>query len=226
MPIEFPSTCEVYINEVQIKTSLKGMKRKPGTAPPPDLNIRDANLEEKNEVRMLYINAGPANATEREFKVCLLLRLSRFLVVEEQLRGLQKFYLLVQFVEMHPISGLVESLRQTAFTPAEDVRRKMREAMTADDDIIAGTLKLPLKCPVSRLPLPCFVPHGPLLPFSSATPAWSRLALSSLAPVLPAIANAPPSSASRASPSLPARPAANTRNASTRRRGTRSWNRR
>lgn len=43
-------------------TLLKGIKKRPGTAPPPELAA--ANL--KNEVRMVYINSGQA---QLEFKV-------------------------------------------------------------------------------------------------------------------------------------------------------------
>ncbi|KAJ7052251.1 PINIT domain-containing protein [Mycena amicta] len=135
LPIEFPGTCEVFINDVQIKASLlKGMKKTPGTAPPPDLAVGSLRAV-NNIVKMVYINHAP-QGQQTEFK---------------------KFYLVVQLVQMHRVSTLVHTLRTTRSVPAEDVRRQMVCTMTSDDDIIAGTLKLPLKCPLSfgRIALPC-----------------------------------------------------------------------
>lgn len=55
-PIEFPPTCEVRVNGVQLSANLKGLKKKPGTAPPPDLGkyARLTNLQ--NRVEMVYVN--------------------------------------------------------------------------------------------------------------------------------------------------------------------------
>ncbi|KAJ7813778.1 hypothetical protein B0H14DRAFT_3477555 [Mycena olivaceomarginata] len=37
-PIEFSQTCEIYVNDVLLKMALlKGIKKRPGTAPPPEL---------------------------------------------------------------------------------------------------------------------------------------------------------------------------------------------
>jgi E3 SUMO-protein ligase PIAS1 len=62
-PIEFPQTCEIYVNDVQLKgTLLKGIKKRPGTAPPPELAITGP----RNAVRMIYINSGQG---QLEYKV-------------------------------------------------------------------------------------------------------------------------------------------------------------
>ncbi|KAJ7055740.1 PINIT domain-containing protein [Mycena amicta] len=135
IPIDFPGTCEVFINNVQLKTTaLKGMKKTPGTAPPPDLGVGGLRAM-NNAVKMIYINHAPAGH-QPEFK---------------------KHYLVAQLVQVQRVSTLVETLRQTRFVPAEDIRRQMLASMSADDDIIAGTLKLSLKCPLSfaRISLPC-----------------------------------------------------------------------
>jgi len=55
-PIEFPATCEVRVNNTQITANLKGLKKKPGTAPPPDLN-KYARIGGTNKVEMVYVNS-------------------------------------------------------------------------------------------------------------------------------------------------------------------------
>ncbi|KAF7296222.1 hypothetical protein HMN09_01091200 [Mycena chlorophos] len=146
LPMEFPSTCEVFINDTQLKSSLlKGMKRQPGTAPPPDLRVGNgsdgglragAGAENVNKVKMLYVNTTPAGTYA----------------------GFKKFYLVVQLVRAERVTTLIENIRDKQSVSAEEIRGKMRAsvAASADDDIIAGTLKLPLKCPLSfaRIALP------------------------------------------------------------------------
>ncbi|KAF7318682.1 hypothetical protein HMN09_00379900 [Mycena chlorophos] len=133
LPIEFPSTCEVFVNDTQLKnTTLKGMKRVPGTAPPPDLGVGGLRAV-KNVVKMIYINHTP-QGQQPEFK---------------------KFYLVAQLVQTHTVASLVETLKLTRFVSGDNIRRQML-AMNVDDDILAGTLKLSLKCPLSfaRMSLP------------------------------------------------------------------------
>lgn len=60
-PIEFPPTCEVRVNGVQLTANLKGLKKKPGTAPPPNLAVEKglrivANTS--NKVEMVYVNTA------------------------------------------------------------------------------------------------------------------------------------------------------------------------
>ncbi|KAK7059967.1 E3 SUMO-protein ligase pli1 [Favolaschia claudopus] len=120
-PIEFPQTCEVYVNNIQLKTSLlKGIKKRPGTAPPPKFDIVNA----RNSVRMIYINGGQGNL---EYK---------------------KYYLVAQLVKSVSVSALVDQLMKTRFISAPEIRRQMVSSMSNDEDIIAGSLKMSLKCPV------------------------------------------------------------------------------
>ncbi|KAJ7309424.1 PINIT domain-containing protein [Mycena albidolilacea] len=129
-PIEFPQTCEVYVNDVQVKTALlKGIKKRPGTAPPPEL----APVGSRNAVRMIYINGGQG---QLEYK---------------------KYYLVVQLVKTTSVSALVDHLLKTRFVSGADIRRQMVASMSKDDDIIAGSLKMSLKCPLSfmRIITPC-----------------------------------------------------------------------
>lgn len=56
--MEFPPTCEVRVNNNALSANLKGMKKKPGTAPPPDLgkHLR-LGAGSSNRVEMVYVNS-------------------------------------------------------------------------------------------------------------------------------------------------------------------------
>ena len=55
-PIEFPPTCEVRVNGTALQVNLKGLKKKPGTAPPADLG-RMVRMSGQNRVEMVYVNS-------------------------------------------------------------------------------------------------------------------------------------------------------------------------
>ncbi|KAJ6575057.1 PINIT domain-containing protein [Mycena capillaripes] len=134
--IEFPPTCEVRVNNVQLGANLKGLKKKPGTAPPPDISkyIRLSttnNSKASNKVEMIYVNS--------------------------QQPVQPKFFLLVQLVETVNVEFLVQELRKTGYKSSNDIRREMISSMTVDEDIVAGPQKMSLKCPLSymRVNTPC-----------------------------------------------------------------------
>lgn len=54
--MEFPPTCEVRVNSTQITANLKGLKKKPGTAPPPDIG-KYSKLTGHNKIEMVYVNS-------------------------------------------------------------------------------------------------------------------------------------------------------------------------
>ena len=56
-PIEFPSTCKVRINGVLLQANFKGLKKKPGTAPPADLG-QAVQMTGPNRLEMMYSNSG------------------------------------------------------------------------------------------------------------------------------------------------------------------------
>ena len=57
-PIEFPPTCEIRVNNGQISANTKGLKKKPGTAPPVDLG-RTVKMtpQSQNRVELIYVNS-------------------------------------------------------------------------------------------------------------------------------------------------------------------------
>ena len=57
-PIEFPPTCEVRVNGTQLNANLKGLKKKAGTAPPPDLGkLVRQTANATNHVEMIYLKS-------------------------------------------------------------------------------------------------------------------------------------------------------------------------
>ncbi|KAJ7244748.1 PINIT domain-containing protein [Mycena haematopus] len=130
--IEFPPTCEVRVNGVQLGANLKGLKKKPGTAPPPDLSKYIRLTTATNKVEMMYVNT-------------------------QQPVQPKKFYLVVQLVETMKVETLVQELKKTGYKSCHDIRRDMISSMTVDEDIVAGPQKMSLKCPLSymRVNTPC-----------------------------------------------------------------------
>lgn len=57
-PIEFPATCEVRVNNNVLQANLKGIKKKPGTAPPADLSkLVRVVAGCQNRIDMVYVNS-------------------------------------------------------------------------------------------------------------------------------------------------------------------------
>lgn len=130
-PIEFPPTCEVRVNAVQLTANLKGLKKKPGTAPPADLG-RTVRMTGQNRVEMVYVNS-------------------------QQPIQPKKFYLIVMLVEATTVEQLVDKLKKGKYRNREDIVAQMNKTSSEDDDIVAGSQKMSLKCPLSfmRVKTPC-----------------------------------------------------------------------
>ncbi|KIK70931.1 hypothetical protein GYMLUDRAFT_303330 [Collybiopsis luxurians FD-317 M1] len=131
-PIEFPSTCEVRVNQAQITASLKGLKKKPGTAPPPELDKYVNFNTTPNRVDMIYVNS-------------------------QQPSQPKKFFLVVKLVESISVPTLVENLRRNHFESSDRIKQQMQATTLEDDDIVAGPQKMSLKCPLTlaRINTPC-----------------------------------------------------------------------
>ncbi|KIJ21803.1 hypothetical protein PAXINDRAFT_165186 [Paxillus involutus ATCC 200175] len=130
-PIEFPPTCEVRVNGTTLQANMKGLKKKPGTAPPADLG-KMVRMTGQNRIEMVYVNSQqPVQA--------------------------KKFYMMVFLVEITTVAQLVDRLKKGKFRTSEDVSAKMVKASNDDDEIVAGPQKMSLKCPLSfmRVQTPC-----------------------------------------------------------------------
>ncbi|KAH7925216.1 hypothetical protein BV22DRAFT_1034323 [Leucogyrophana mollusca] len=130
-PIEFPPTCEVRVNSTQLSANLKGLKKKPGTAPPADLG-KTVRTTGPNRVEMVYVNS-------------------------QQPVQPKKFYLVVMLVEVTSVAQLVERLKKGKYRSGDEIAAKMAKSLSVDDDIVAGPQKMSLKCPLSfiRVNSPC-----------------------------------------------------------------------
>ncbi|PPQ62843.1 hypothetical protein CVT24_000537 [Panaeolus cyanescens] len=121
-PMEFPPTCEVRVNNVQISANLKGLKKKPGTAPPPDITSY-CRLGSPNRLEMVYVNS--------------------------QQPVVAKYYMMVMLVEGKTVDNLVENLKTSKYQSAHTTRQHMQKALDEDDDIVAGPQKMSLRCPLT-----------------------------------------------------------------------------
>lgn len=130
--VEFPPTCEVRVNNVQLNANLKGLKKKPGTAPPPDITKLARLTGTPNRVELVYVNS-------------------------QQPVQNKKYYMVVILVEYTGVEELVERLKSSSYRKSEDIKQKMAESAMLDDDIVAGPSKMSLKCPLSfmRVATPC-----------------------------------------------------------------------
>ncbi|TEB35206.1 hypothetical protein FA13DRAFT_1762980 [Coprinellus micaceus] len=131
-PIEFPPTCEVRINGTLLTANVKGLKKKPGTAPPPDLGKCVRWNSTQNRLEMVYVNSTQPTQPK-------------------------KFYLVVMLVATTTVDRLVENLKANSRHSAHEIRQIMIESAQVDDDIQSGPQKMSLKCPLSymRVGTPC-----------------------------------------------------------------------
>ncbi|KAJ3721454.1 PINIT domain-containing protein [Lentinula raphanica] len=131
-PIEFPITCEVRVNSKSIPANLKGLKKKPGTAPPPVLNDFINYHTGPNRIELIYVNS-------------------------QQPSQPKKFYMVVKLVESTSVTNLVDNLKKNCFESSEKIQKQMQNSAVEDDDIVAGPQKVSLKCPLTlaRISTPC-----------------------------------------------------------------------
>ncbi|KAF4572967.1 SUMO ligase siz1 [Pleurotus pulmonarius] len=124
-PIEFPQTCEVRVNGVLLTANLKGLKKKPGTAPPPDISkyLRGGNLQ--NNIEMIYVNSQQPPAQPK------------------------KYYLVALMVGVTSVDQLVDRLKKGKYRSCEEIKQQMATTSQDFDDVVVGPLKMSLKCPLS-----------------------------------------------------------------------------
>ncbi|QRV76079.1 E3 SUMO-protein ligase pli1 [Ceratobasidium sp. AG-Ba] len=133
VPIEFPPTCEIRVNNKNINANVRGLKKKPGTAPPPNLTPFMSTAPGVTcKVELVYVN----NVTPFVPK---------------------KFYMIAQLVETTTVQEVVKRLKAGKQRSKEDIKTSMKQSATVDADIEAGPQKMSLKCPASyiRINTPC-----------------------------------------------------------------------
>ena len=116
--MEFPPTCEVRVNNTQLTANMKGLKKKPGTAPPPDIGKYARTASVANRVEMVYVNSQQPVSSK-------VLDLSPFRhFCAEYLK--QKYYMIVMLVETINIETLVKNLRTHNLRSRQEVQEKSK----------------------------------------------------------------------------------------------------
>lgn len=112
--MEFPPACEVRVNNMQLQANLKGLKKKPGTTPPPDLGrLVKMSPGAANRLDMIYVNSQqPIHG-----KVSWPLFSERREVNDRH----QKYYITVLLVEVTSTEELIDRLKKGKFVSKEDV---------------------------------------------------------------------------------------------------------
>ncbi|MCJ1353067.1 MAG: SUMO ligase siz1 [Icmadophila ericetorum] len=125
--ITFPHQVEISINRLEVKANLRGLKNKPGSTRPADITT---------ELRRI-------SGYENQFRFTYALTA-------------KKFYVVVNLARQQPAQELVARLRTGKHISKEQVIREMI-SKAQDNDIIATSSIMSLKCPLStlRIDVPC-----------------------------------------------------------------------
>ena len=117
-PVEFPPTCEVRVNSRVLTANFRGIKKKAGTAPPADITDLCARTipGAGNLVEMVYVNGNQSSGVKVRVKYLLYRQTER----TKQKPLPQKFYLVVNLVEVTSVEELVERLKRRV-NPMEQV---------------------------------------------------------------------------------------------------------
>lgn len=112
--MEFPPACEVRVNNMQLQANLKGLKKKPGTTPPPDLGrLVKTAPSAANRLDMIYVNSQqPVHGKVRRPQCVGWRKLSN---------SRQKYYIIVMLVEVTSVDELIDRLKKGKFVNKEDV---------------------------------------------------------------------------------------------------------
>jgi E3 SUMO-protein ligase PIAS1 len=97
---------------------MKGLKKKPGTAPPPDIGKYARTVSVANRVEMVYVNSQQPVSS----KVNDLSSLHHFCA--EHLK--QKYYMIVMLVETINIETLVKNLRTHNLRSRQEIQQKSK----------------------------------------------------------------------------------------------------
>lgn len=106
---------------MQLNANLKGLKKKPGTAPPPDITKLARLVNTPNKVELVYVNSQQPVQN----KVCdgASVRQPRNLTA---LPTKQKYYMVVVLVESTSVDDLVEKLKASSYRKSEDIKQKSK----------------------------------------------------------------------------------------------------
>lgn len=125
--VAFPHQSEIKVNGTEYKKNLRGVKNKPGTTRPADITS--------------MLNMAPKYSNVVELTYALTK---------------EKYYLVVNLVKMVSVEELVKAISHGRKITKSSVIGEMVNK-SRDPDIVVGSSKMSLKCPLStlRISLPC-----------------------------------------------------------------------
>ncbi|ORY23366.1 hypothetical protein BCR39DRAFT_549475 [Naematelia encephala] len=136
IPIEYPSNPDAAIDDQVLHFKEKGLRGKPGSAPPFDLSRsqRGLNLAAGRLMTIVMGHTGPTTGKKKEIA--------------------KRFWFQVVLAEITTKEELLETLKSKAITPPQEAL-----AMTKDDDdedeIIVGSTLMSLRDPLSYTRITC-----------------------------------------------------------------------
>ncbi|KAH8927494.1 hypothetical protein BT69DRAFT_788937 [Atractiella rhizophila] len=135
IPMEFPVQCELKLNGSMVSGNLRGIKKVPGTAAPPNLGVP----KKDNGEPVLELRPGAFNRAELSYAN-----------IEK------RHFMQVYLCEVTSVKQLMDKLKKGKFRSKEEVLKKIKEK-AADEDVVMEASELSLKCPVSfvRMTTPC-----------------------------------------------------------------------
>jgi E3 SUMO-protein ligase PIAS1 len=119
--ISFPHQVEIKVNQDEVKANLRGLKNKPGSTRPADIT------------QLLRKRAGYENS----------------MIVTYALTA-KKYYVIVNLVKQNSAESLVLKLKMGRRISRESVIKEM-VTKSEDNDLVATSTVLSLKCPLSTL---------------------------------------------------------------------------
>lgn len=133
--VEFPTTTDIKLNSSSITSNLKGIKKQPGTAPPPNLAL----VPGRNGVgQALDLKEGRSNQLEIAYS-----------------NSDKRFFFVIYLVEYFGVYGLLRNLKSTRKRTEEQVLREIIST-AGDEDVMTSASAISLKDPVvfSRIKTP------------------------------------------------------------------------
>ncbi|PLW53970.1 hypothetical protein PCANC_06863 [Puccinia coronata f. sp. avenae] len=125
--MEFPTTIDIKLNACSIEANLKGIKKQPGTAPPPNL----AQVPGKNGVgNALDLREGKPNQIEIAYSNCD-----------------KRFYFVIYLVEYFGVYGLMKNLKANRKRGHDQVIKEIL-AGSGDEDVMTSASVITLTDPV------------------------------------------------------------------------------
>ncbi|KAG0236828.1 SUMO ligase siz1, partial [Mortierella sp. GBA43] len=121
MLMEFPHVCEIKVNGRVLEANLRGMKNKPGTVAPANIT-RLFRSETADHNKIEFVYANSS----------------------------KKYYVSVHLVRRHSVESVVSGVESGKFLSKEKMIQ-MLEDRNRDDDIVATSSTLSLKCPVNAM---------------------------------------------------------------------------